>query len=40
MERHKAYWQQFLKSGDPKMYLAYKQNHPVGENVKKRHENH
>jgi len=26
MEQHKNYWQQFAKSGDPMMYLAYKQN--------------
>ena len=26
MEQHKTRWQQFAKSGDPMLYLAYKQS--------------
>ena len=39
MERQEIYWQQFTKSGDPMMYLAYKQQNRTNEQ-KKRHADH
>jgi len=31
MERHNEYWKDFAKSGDPMMYLAYKENRSKNE---------
>jgi len=33
MEQHTNYWQQFAKSGNPMMYLAYKQNRTENSNA-------
>ena len=38
MEQHNKYWQQFAKSGDPVMYLAYKQSRDA-DTMRKRHGN-
>jgi len=39
MEQHIKFWQQFAKSGDPKMYLAYKQSRIADDTgIRKRHE--
>ena len=38
MERQQQFWQQFTQTGDPKAYLAYKQNRPADDaSIKKRH---